>query len=95
MSSIQMISRHLVMAVVLAAVLAGCNSGAAKQPTAIDFGDSVSLGYSGPARFDLNDKVDYRHNPWVDENIAAQNSGYFFGKKQNMEKMTRGLTHYS
>lgn len=33
-------------------------------PTAIQFGDSVSLGYSVIARHDLCGVVDYRHDPW-------------------------------
>ena len=72
----ELIFKTVLSAVVL--LLAGCDTNAAKHPTAIDFGDSVSLGYSGPARFDLNGKVDYRHNPWMDENIAAYNSDYYF-----------------
>ena len=68
----KLIFKTVLSAVVL--LLAGCGTHATKHPTAIDFGDSVSLGYSGPVRFYLSGKVDYRHNPWMDENIAAYNS---------------------
>jgi len=52
----------------------------AMWPTAIDFGDSVSLGYSGPARYDMDKGyVDYRHNAWSAENIVPEYNDWFFG----------------
>lgn len=48
-------------------------------PTAIDFGESVSLGFSSAARIDLADSVDYRHDDWQAENIIPENDEFFSG----------------
>ena len=49
------------------------------EPTAIDFGDSVSLGYAAHARLSLYKKVDFRHNAWEKGNIQPNDTPYFFG----------------
>jgi hypothetical protein len=55
--------------IVLLLLVAGCNGQADAQfqkldlnPTAIDFGDSVSLEYWSTARKDLSDSVDFTHD---------------------------------
>lgn len=62
--------------------LAGCGSQAIKQmePTAIQFGDSNSLGAAGVARLKLNGTVDFRHDPWDKGGIAPSDTPYFYGK---------------
>lgn len=64
--------------------LAGCNSMSvpAMQPTALDFGDSNSLGMSGPARLYLFGRVDYRHDNWDDGNIPPSDTPWFYGDVQ-------------
>lgn len=52
-------------------------------PTAIDFGDSVSLGTTAAARHDLCGVVDYRHDKWEkgDINVCGENYlPYFKGQ---------------
>ena len=44
--------------------------------TAVQFGDSVSKGYSIPARHDLCGVVDYRHDNWDRENINLCGKSY-------------------
>lgn len=58
---------------------AGCYPGF-EQLTAIDFGDSVSLAYSGHARLRLAGVVDFRHDAWEHEDIEAHDNPYFFGQ---------------
>ena len=47
-------------------------------PTVLDGGESVSLGFSGPARVDLADSVDFRHDDWDAEDIAPDPRPYFY-----------------
>lgn len=48
--------------------------------TAIQFGDSISLAYSGYARLRLYGVVDFRHDPWQDGDIPVHDDPYFFGQ---------------
>src|SRR5690242_15643511 len=48
------------------------------EPTAMDFGDSISLGYAAHARLDLYRKVDFRHDAWDRENIQPSNTNSYF-----------------
>ncbi len=74
-----------------AAISAGCNDFTPHQdpdpgkacfkeegslPTALSFGDSVSLGYAGDVRHDLCGVVDSRHDAWTDEDIDVCGERY-------------------
>lgn len=67
--------------VMLSLLVTGCDLQQVQQmePTAIDFGDSVSLGYAAHARLALDKKVDFRHNAWKKGNIQPTDRPYFFG----------------
>jgi hypothetical protein len=54
----------------LSLAITACNGYADTLPTAEFFGDSVTIGASGPARFNLVGLVDFRHAAWGNENIA-------------------------
>ncbi len=70
------------------------------RPTAISYGDSISLGYAGNARYFLWQQVDFRHNIWHRENLDPSqtdafisdevrhgiNDGYSTRLLQNMEQ---------
>lgn len=49
-------------------------------PTAIDFGDSVSLGFSGRTRYNLYGSVDFRHDSWDNEGITPVNRSWYYGE---------------
>lgn len=94
---------------ILFALLLSANSNA--NPTAIEFGDSISLGYSGYARHNLCGKVNYRHNAWdvgavplCGANFTPYNLGQVITKGDNdgcaatlLDAVTTQLagTHYS
>lgn len=62
-------------------LLAGCDGrGVIAEPTAIQFGDSVSLGNSGYARLRLYGVVDLRHDAWAEEDLLPFDRPYYFGQ---------------
>ena len=65
----------------LALLLIGCRADKTfAPPTAIYFGDSITLGIAGPTRYDLAGYVDFRHDAWEAEDIAPQNTLGFFAE---------------
>ena len=48
------------------------------RPTVISYGDSHSIGYSGHARYDLRNNVDYRHDDWDNDGYAPVDRPYFY-----------------
>jgi hypothetical protein len=58
--------------------LAGCSAQQVKsmQPTALDFGDSVSKSYSARARSNLYGIVDFRHDGWNTTGLDPKAKGY-------------------
>jgi len=64
------------MLAVAALGLAGCNT-VHLNPTAVDFGDSVSKAYASDARLDLYGQVDFRHDPWDQGDIPPSNSSAY------------------
>ncbi len=58
----------------------GTYAAAPSVPTADDFGDSVSLGYTGHARLKLQGIVDFRHDVWDDGDIPPVDKPYFYGQ---------------
>src|SRR5690242_5854015 len=62
-------------------VLVGCHDGGTiAPPTAIYFGDSITLGIAGPTRYDLDGRVDFRHDAWKDENLTPENTQGFYSE---------------
>lgn len=62
--------------------LAGCNS-SGFEPTAIQFGDSVTIGIGAETRHDLCGVVDFRHDQWKNGDIpmcGADYSSYAVGQ---------------
>lgn len=69
----------------LATIVMGCNEAYGKpaEPTAIDFGDSVSLPMAGRARLILDGQVDFRHDPWDKGDIEPHDNNYYYGTVQD------------
>jgi hypothetical protein len=69
---------RLVMIFAAILVFVPCRVAAGQLPTAVDFGDSVTLGYAGLARYFLYGTVDFRPNPWDKENMVPRNDWRYF-----------------
>jgi|GEM_PF-3943524 len=71
-----------IAAVLATLYLIACNSDAdsakTMRPTVIAYGDSQSQGYSGHARYDLRNDVDYRHDDWDQDGFAPVDRPYFY-----------------